>query len=123
MKAPGTAYDDPVLGKDPQPAHMNDYVQTADDNGGVHINSGIPNHAFYLARHDARRVRVGEGRADLVRRAGEAAAADSDFQAAAGAMRTAASCGSVTRSVEQQAVAEGMARRSVVPISQEPALV
>jgi len=49
MKAPGTAYDDPVLGKDPQPAHMRDYVQTTDDNGGVHINSGIPNHAFYLA--------------------------------------------------------------------------
>ncbi len=48
MKAPGTAYDDPVLGKDPQPAHMNDYVNTASDNGGVHINSGIPNHAFYL---------------------------------------------------------------------------
>ncbi len=48
MKAPGTAYDDPVLGKDPQPAHMNDYVRTFDDNGGVHINSGIPNHAFYL---------------------------------------------------------------------------
>jgi Zn-dependent metalloprotease len=49
MKAPGTAYDDPVLGKDPQPAHMNDYVQTFADHGGVHINSGIPNHAFYLA--------------------------------------------------------------------------
>jgi Zn-dependent metalloprotease len=49
MKAPGTAYDDPVLGKDPQPAHMRDYVQTFGDNGGVHINSGIPNHAFYLA--------------------------------------------------------------------------
>lgn len=48
MKAPGTAYDDPVLGKDPQPAHMRDYVNTASDNGGVHINSGIPNHAFYL---------------------------------------------------------------------------
>jgi Zn-dependent metalloprotease len=48
MKAPGTAYDDPVLGKDPQPAHMRDYVQTFEDNGGVHINSGIPNHAFYL---------------------------------------------------------------------------
>ncbi|WP_308493347.1 M4 family metallopeptidase [Microbacterium terrisoli] len=48
MKAPGTAYDDPVLGKDPQPATMADYVQTTDDNGGVHINSGIPNHAFYL---------------------------------------------------------------------------
>lgn len=48
MKAPGTAYDDPVLGKDPQPGHMDDYVKTIDDNGGVHINSGIPNHAFYV---------------------------------------------------------------------------
>ncbi len=48
MKAPGTAYDDPRLGKDPQPAHFKDYVNTVDDNGGVHINSGIPNHAFYL---------------------------------------------------------------------------
>ena len=48
MKAPGTAYDDPVLGKDPQPAHMRDFNYTFDDNGGVHINSGIPNHAFYL---------------------------------------------------------------------------
>ena len=49
MRAPGTAYDDPLIGKDPQPAHMRDYVDTDDDNGGVHINSGIPNHAFYLA--------------------------------------------------------------------------
>ncbi|MFD7547694.1 MULTISPECIES: M4 family metallopeptidase [unclassified Streptomyces] len=48
MKAPGTAYDDDVLGKDPQPATMDDYVRTNRDNGGVHINSGIPNHAFYL---------------------------------------------------------------------------
>lgn len=49
MKAPGTAYDDPSLGRDPQPAHMKDYYKGRDDNGGVHINSGIPNHAFYLA--------------------------------------------------------------------------
>ncbi len=49
MAAPGTAYDDDVLGKDPQPAHMNEYVNTTQDNGGVHINSGIPNHAFYTA--------------------------------------------------------------------------
>jgi Zn-dependent metalloprotease len=48
MKAPGTAYDDPVLGKDPQPGHMKDYVNTINDNGGVHINSGIPNRAFYI---------------------------------------------------------------------------
>ncbi|HEV7756416.1 MAG TPA: M4 family metallopeptidase [Mycobacteriales bacterium] len=49
MAAPGTAYDGPPVGKDPQPAHMRDYVDTTDDNGGVHINSGIPNKAF----HDA----------------------------------------------------------------------
>ena len=47
MKDPGSAFDDPILGKDPQPKHMKDFVQTFDDNGGVHINSGIPNHAFY----------------------------------------------------------------------------
>lgn len=35
-------------GDDPQPKHMRDFVQTEEDNGGVHINSGIPNHAFYL---------------------------------------------------------------------------
>ncbi len=49
MKAPGTAYDDVLLGKDPQPDHMSKYDRTTDDNGGVHINSGIPNKAFYLA--------------------------------------------------------------------------
>ena len=48
MKEPGSAYDDPVIGKDPQPGHMKDYVKTTSDNGGVHINSGIPNRAFYL---------------------------------------------------------------------------
>lgn len=49
MSHPGTAYDDPLLGKDPQPAHMKDFVKTREDNGGVHLNSGIPNRAFYLA--------------------------------------------------------------------------
>ncbi|WP_147199175.1 M4 family metallopeptidase [Pantoea sp. CCBC3-3-1] len=49
MSEPGTAYDDPLLGKDPQPADMKGYVQTREDNGGVHLNSGIPNRAFYLA--------------------------------------------------------------------------
>ena len=48
MRAPGTAYADPLMGTDPQPFHMDLYVDTTDDNGGVHINSGIPNHAFYL---------------------------------------------------------------------------
>jgi Zn-dependent metalloprotease len=43
LKAPGQAnqYDD-------QPADMDHFVRTAEDNGGVHTNSGIPNHAFYV---------------------------------------------------------------------------
>lgn len=53
MKDPGSAYDDPNLGgKDPQPKHMDGFVDLPDDEfgdwGGVHINSGIPNYAFYL---------------------------------------------------------------------------
>lgn len=52
MKNPGHAYDDPQLGRDPQPGHMNDFKvlpnTRAGDWGGVHINSGIPNKAFYL---------------------------------------------------------------------------
>jgi len=49
LKAPGTAYDDKLLGRDPQPAHMKEYKHQKNDAGGVHVNSGIPNHAFYLA--------------------------------------------------------------------------
>jgi Thermolysin metallopeptidase, alpha-helical domain/Thermolysin metallopeptidase, catalytic domain len=49
MAHPGTAYDDPTIGKDPQVGDLADYVDTTDDNGGVHTNSGIPNRAFYLA--------------------------------------------------------------------------
>lgn len=48
LKAPGTGYADPILGTDPQPDHMSAYNPTLADNGGVHINCGIPNRAFYL---------------------------------------------------------------------------
>ncbi|WP_054811904.1 M4 family metallopeptidase [Nocardia arizonensis] len=52
MKSPGNAYDNPSMGRDRQPGHMRDFVSLPDtprgDNGGVHINSGIPNKAFYL---------------------------------------------------------------------------
>jgi Zn-dependent metalloprotease len=52
MKAPGKAYNSPAIGRDPQPDHMSKYVHLPDtddgDSGGVHINSGIPNRAFYL---------------------------------------------------------------------------
>ncbi len=47
---PGKAYvNDPMLGTDPQPDNYARRYQGGSDNGGVHINSGIPNHAFYLA--------------------------------------------------------------------------
>jgi Zn-dependent metalloprotease len=48
MLHPGTGYNDPVFGKDPQPDNMRGYITTQDDNGGVHLNSGIPNRAFAL---------------------------------------------------------------------------
>ncbi|KAA6437023.1 M4 family metallopeptidase [Dyadobacter flavalbus] len=53
LKAPGTAYvDHPDLGTDPQPATYDHFVSLPDtergDWGGVHINSGIPNFAFYV---------------------------------------------------------------------------
>lgn len=51
MSAPGTAYDHPIAGRDPQVGHMSEYqaLPESEDNGGVHINSGIPNRAFHLA--------------------------------------------------------------------------
>ncbi|KAJ5089586.1 hypothetical protein N7532_008270 [Penicillium argentinense] len=51
MKNPGTAYNDPQVGKDPQPAHWKDFKELplSKDRGGIHINSGIPNRAFFLA--------------------------------------------------------------------------
>ena len=52
MTQPGTAYDDPQIGRDLQVGSMADYVYTDEDSGGVHINSGIPNRAFALAALD-----------------------------------------------------------------------
>ena len=48
MAHPGEAYDNDLIGKDPQRAHMDNLYKGNGDNGGVHINSGIPNRAFYL---------------------------------------------------------------------------
>jgi Zn-dependent metalloprotease len=54
MAQPGTAYkDNEFIGSDPQPADMDGYAHLPNtdrgDYGGVHINSGIPNRAFFLA--------------------------------------------------------------------------
>ena len=61
MQAPGMAYDNNLLGKDPQPAHMSDYYAGNDDNQGVHINSGIPNRAFYMVS-----MEIGTDKAALI---------------------------------------------------------
>jgi Zn-dependent metalloprotease len=39
---------EPQIGIPKQPGKMSEFVVTDQDNGGVHINSGIPNRAFYL---------------------------------------------------------------------------
>jgi hypothetical protein len=44
MAEPGTAYDNPLMGRDPQPRDMSGYFEPADP----HLMSGIPNRWFYL---------------------------------------------------------------------------
>lgn len=120
MKAPGTAYDDAVLGKDPQPAHMRDYKTTSSDNGGVHINSGIPNHAFYLiaqalggyAWEKAGRIWYVALRDKLQ--------ATSDFQAAANLTHQTAGELFGVGSVEQQAVQQGWAAVGLMVTAPQP---
>jgi Zn-dependent metalloprotease len=48
LAAPGSAYDDAVLGGcDPQPSTMRYFESHGSNEYIVHVNSGIPNHAFY----------------------------------------------------------------------------
>jgi Zn-dependent metalloprotease len=105
MKAPGTAYDDPDLGKDPQPAHMNNLYTGNQDHGGVHINSGIPNHAFYLTA-----IALGGSAWEKAGKIWYAALphipSDSDFQTAANIYYTTAGSLFGADSDEQKAVAD-----------------
>lgn len=49
LKAPGSAYTLPgAIGKDIQPMHMSNLWRSPADKFRVHVNSGNPNHAFYL---------------------------------------------------------------------------
>jgi len=116
MKAPGTAYDNNLLGKDPQPADMQHYVRTAQDNGGVHINSGIPNRAFYLAATAIGGnawVKAGQIWYDTIR--DKSLKASANFAAFAG--RTVANAGHRygTNSTEQKAVSDAWNTVGVKP--------
>ena len=110
LASPGSAYADPVLGNDPQPSHMSNYDTSPEDNGGVHINSGIPNHAFYLAA-----TAIGgfawekAGRIWYVALT-ERLSARSDFAAAVRATETVAGEIFGAGSAEQRAVQEGWRR-------------
>ena len=115
MKDPGSAYDDPQLGKDPQPKFMKDYVNTSDDNGGVHINSGIPNYAFYLAA-----AAIGGNSWEktgkiwyetLTKRLTPSA----DFQAAADGTASAAGDLFGANSAEQKAVVDAWTKAGIAP--------
>lgn len=58
MLAPGTAYDDPRIGRDPQVGHFSAVRRVKEDRGGVHVFSGVPSRAFALYADD-----VGDRRA------------------------------------------------------------
>ncbi len=109
MKAPGTAYNDPALGKDPQPGHMDDYVNTSSDNGGVHINSGIPNRAFYLVAYELDGFAWEKAGRIWYEVLTNHLTANSDFQAAADATYLVAGNLYGVDSLEQQAVKNGWA--------------
>ena len=107
MKNPGSAYNDPLLGADPQPNHMSNYVNTNEDNGGVHINSGIPNKAFCLAA-----IQIGGNAWEKAGRIWyvtltQRLQANSDFQDAANHTYEVAATLFGQGSAEQQAVGEG----------------
>lgn len=117
MKAPGTAYDNNLMGKDPQPADMRHYVHTTRDNGGVHTNSGIPNHAFFLvatALGGNAWEKAGQIWYDTIRdKSLSATARFADF-----AGRTVANAGHRygTNSTEQKAVIDAWSRVYVKPV-------
>ncbi len=107
MKAPGTAYDDPKIGKDPQPAHMNDIYTGSGDHGGVHINSGIPNRAFYIAATQIGGYAWEKAGRIWYETLRDKLAANSDFQTAANETYNVAGALYGINSAEQQAVRNG----------------
>jgi len=117
MKAPGTAYDDPVLGRDPQPGHMDDYVETSSDNGGVHINSGIPNKAFYNVATEIGGYAWEKAGAIWYKTLCDELQSTSDFQAAANATYKVAGTLYGKDSMEQRAVYNGWKAVGLIPES------
>jgi len=124
MKSPGSAYDDPVLGKDPQPGHMNDYISTTQDSGGVHLNSGIPNHAFYIVAMDLGGYAWDKAGMIWYKTLTEKLTSSSNFQDAANLTHQSACELFGTGSLEQSAVRNGWLKVGInidtVPVPSTP---
>jgi Zn-dependent metalloprotease len=95
---------------------MAHYVHTAQDNGGVHINSGIPNHAFFLVATGLGGnawVKAGQIWYDTIR--DKSLKRTASFAAFAG--RTVANAGHRygTNSAEQKAVSDAWTKVGVKP--------
>jgi Zn-dependent metalloprotease len=119
MSDPGTAYDDPNIGKDPQPAKMVDYVNTDQDNGGVHINSGIPNRAFYLAAKAIGGYAWQKAGLIWYRALNGSLSPTADFQAMANATVTLAGGLFGQNSIEQKAVSDAWSTVGVAPTASQ----
>lgn len=120
MIEPGTAYDDPRLGRDPQPGHMDGFVVTTADFGGVHLNSGIPNRAFALAAREIGGYaweRAGQIWFDAI--TGDIAA-DCDFVTFAALTTAAAQRRYGSGSVEHRAVLGAWSAVGVIEAESEP---
>jgi Zn-dependent metalloprotease len=61
LKKPGTAYDDPVLGKDIQVTHVRDLKPGDEPGGGAYKYSGIPSNAFYETA-----IKIGSPKAGVI---------------------------------------------------------
>jgi Zn-dependent metalloprotease len=119
MSNPGTAYDDPNIGKDPQPATMAGFVDTSEDNGGVHINSGIPNRAFFLAAKAIGGYAWQKAGLIWYRTLNGALSPSADFQAMANATVTMAGSLFGQNSGEQKAVSDAWKTVGVAPTASQ----
>ena len=68
MKEPGTAYDDPTIGKDPQPGHMKNYVKNIKRQWRSTYQFRNSKSCVLPYYNGTRRVCLGKGREDLVHR-------------------------------------------------------
>lgn len=87
--SPGSAYDSKILGgKDPQVGHMNAIYRGERDGGGLHINSGILNLAFFTAAVELGGYVWESGIADVWWQAMQGLSAYVDFKGFAEKLRT-----------------------------------